>query len=52
MSIAIPKTFGKSLNILLIFHTNMSPVGAAPNSNLLHLYLPNWHANVVRHDDL
>ena len=30
----------------------MCPVGAAPNGNLLNLYLPNWHANVVRYDYL
>ena len=29
----------------------MSPAGSAPNGNLLNLYLPNWHANVVRYDD-
>ena len=30
----------------------MLPTGAAPNSNCLSLYLPNWYANVVRYDDL
>ena len=23
----------------------------APNGNLLYLYLPNWHANIVKYDD-
>ena len=27
-------------------------MGAAPNDNVLNLYLPNWHANEVRYDDL
>ena len=48
---AIPNIFHKSLNISSIFLWNMSPAGAAPNGNLLYLYLPNWHANVVRYDD-
>ena len=52
MSSAMPNTFGKSLNISSIFHWNISPAGAAPNSSLLYLYLPNWHVNVVRYDDL
>ena len=43
---------GKSLNVSSLFLWNMSPVGAAPNDNLLYLYLPNWHANVVKYDDL
>ena len=30
----------------------MSPEGAALNGNILYLYLPYWHANVVRYDDL
>ena len=51
MSYAMPNTFGKSLNISCIFHWNMSSAGAVPNGNLLYLYLPNWHANVVRYDD-
>ena len=30
----------------------MSPAGAAPIGSDLYLYLPNWHANVIRYDDL
>ena len=52
LSSAIPNTFGKSLYISYIFLCNISPAGAAPNSNLLYLYLPQWHANVVRYEDL
>ena len=47
----MPKTFGISLNISSILHWNMSPTGAALNGSHLYLYLPNWHANVVRYDD-
>ena len=42
----------KLLIFSFIFHSNISPAGAASNSNLLYLYLPNWHANVVRYDYL
>ena len=30
----------------------MSSTGAAQNSKHLHLYLPSWHANVVRYSEL
>ena len=30
----------------------MSPASAALNGNRLYLYLPNWHANIMRYDDL
>ena len=42
------------LNILLhaIFLWNTSPTGATSNGNLSNLYLPNWHANVVKYDNL
>ena len=49
MSSAMSNTLGKFLNIL---HWNMSPMWAAPNGSLLYLYLPKWHPNVVRYDDL
>ena len=45
MSSAMPNTFGKSLNILSIFHWNMSSLGDAHNGSLLYLYLPNWNVN-------
>ena len=48
---AMPKIFGISLNILFILHWNMFPAGTALNGSHLYLYLPNGHANVVRHDD-
>ena len=49
---AMPKTFGISLKISSIFHWNMWPAGAAPNSSHLYLYQPNWHVNVVSYKDL
>ena len=51
MSSAMPNTFGNSLNISSIFVWNICPFEAAPNSNLLYLYLPNWYTNVIRYDD-
>ena len=30
----------------------MSPAGASQNERCLYLYLPNWHANIVRYNDL
>ena len=51
MSPAMQNTFGHSLNNPSIFLWNTTPAGATPNGNLLYLYLPNWHANVVRYDD-
>ena len=50
MSPAMPKTFGMSWQISLIFCWNISPAGAAPNGSHLYLYLPNWQTNVVRYD--
>ena len=41
----------QSLNISSILHWNISPTGTAPNGSHLYLYLPNWHANVVRNND-
>ena len=35
-----------------VFLWNISPVWAVLNGNLLYLYLPNWHVNAVRYDDL
>ena len=35
-----------------LFFIETCPVGAAPNSNLLCLYLLNWHVNIVRHNNL
>ena len=52
ISSVIPNTLGRSLNILSIFLWNISPAGAAPNGNCLYLYLPNWHANVIKYDYL
>ena len=51
MSSAMPNTFGSSLNISFILFWNMSPYRAVPNSSLLYLFLPNWHANVVKSKD-
>ena len=51
MSSAIPKTFGRPLNISSIFHLNISPAGANPKHSLENLYLPNWHANVITYKD-
>ena len=31
---------------------NICPAWAVPNGNFLYLYLPNWHSNIVRYDDL
>ena len=41
ISTAMPNTFGISLNISFIFLWNMTPAEAAPNGNLVYLYLPN-----------
>ena len=43
--------FGKSLNISLIFHWNISPAGAIPNGNLINMYLLNYNAKMVRYED-
>ena len=45
------KKLGKTLNILSVFLWNISPMGAAPNGDLLYLNLPNWYVTVVRYDD-
>ena len=37
------------LKILVIFCWNMSPAGTTPNGSLVALYLPHWHANVVKY---
>ena len=52
ISSGMPNTLGKFFNISLILHWNISPVGAAPNGSHFYQYLPNWHVNVVRYDDL
>ena len=49
---AIQNTVGSSLDISSIFHWNVLPAGTTPNSSLVNLYLPNWHVNVVKYDDL
>ena len=48
----IPNTLARSLNIPSSFLWNISPFVTAPNGNPLHLYLADWHAHVVRYDDL
>ena len=40
-------TLGWSLNILFIFHWNMSPTAASKYGSLVSPYLPNWHAKRV-----
>ena len=50
MLFAIPNTLGRSLKIFVCFRLNMLPAGATPNDNLVNMYLPNWHANVIRYD--
>ena len=45
---AISNTLGSSLMISSILHWNMSPAWATVNSSLTHLYLPNWHEEVVK----
>ena len=52
ISSVMPNTLGQSLNISSFFLSNISPVGVVPNGNPWYLYLPNWHANVVKYDDL
>ena len=51
MSSTILDTFGILLSTLSIFFWNMSPVGAAPNGNLVYLYLPNGQENVLKYED-
>ena len=52
MSSAILNRLSNSSNISSIFLWNMSPASAALNGNCLYMYLPNWHANIMRYDDL
>ena len=52
MSLAMPNTLDRFLNILPIFHWNMAPTSATLNSGLVNLYMPNYYANMVRHEDV
>ena len=52
MSSMMPNMFGMSLKVSSIFGWNMLSAGATPNGSHLYLYPPNWHAIVLRYDDL
>ena len=47
----MPKTLGRSINIMSISCWTMSPTDATPKGSLMKLYLPYWYAKVVRYED-
>ena len=55
-TIVVSLVLGEHVCSILLLHAiflwNTSPTGATSNGNLSNLYLPNWHANVVRYDNL
>ena len=46
------KYIGKFLEDLIYFCWKMVPAGAAARCNLTYLFLPNWHAKVIKYVDL
>ena len=43
--------YGRSVKISLIFCWNISPASTTPNGSLQNIYLPNWHARLVRYEN-
>ena len=45
------KYIWKIFEYFIIFHDNISSAATTPNVDLVNMYLPNRHANMVKYED-